>query len=286
MQIIIRKEHEGVAVHSKLEPVVVAMGLAMPSLDFLSARTTRRGLEEVSFIVEFDVYDGEQFLGKFGYVRQYSRSKGYEDVYRIHSYKIKKSRGDRNAKTTRDAKTAIKIAKEVFKPLPASERARQIFNEFRQVYEGILWSAGGRWRELQSAYREETFDYVLSVVDGSPQPINPKLLQELQSEKFHQMRDTYRIAQAVSCPMKEGLGAIVYQDRNETLTVIDLETFSLTKLSSTYELPTNYQEKYTILKVMEFNQPIDGMGVKLKIEVDDEKFECCYLVPGSTIVTH
>jgi hypothetical protein len=286
MQIKLRKDHEGIPVHPKLEPVVIAMGLAMPSLDFLSTKATRRGLESDPIISDFDVYDGEQFLGRFGYVRQYSRSKGYEDVYRIHSHKIKKSRGDRNAKTTRDAKTAVKIAKDVFKPLPPSDRARQIFGAFREVYDGILWSAGARLRDLHNAYRTETFDYVLSIVDGSPQPINPKLLQELQSEKFREMRDTYRIAQAVSCPMKESLGALVYQDRNEALTVIDLETFSLTKLSSTYDLPTNYQEKYTILKVMEFNQPIDGMGVKLKIEIDDEKFECCYLVPGSTIVTH
>jgi hypothetical protein len=111
-------------------------------------------------------------------------------------------------------------------------------------------------------------------------------LQEVRNPKLEESRNTHRIAKLVGGRFSSREGVIAYLDREDKLTVMDLQLNTISKLESTYDLPKNYQEKFTILKVMEDSQPIEGTGVKMRVQVEDMQIQLYYLISGDTIVTH
>lgn len=271
-----------------LEKLVQPLFASIPSLEFRIHKTTRdiEGINVHAFKV--NVYDGEQHLGRVGYVQKYTRS-GYVDVYQIESRRIRKERGDRNSKTTSSLKTALKIAKEVFVKDSMDTQASKIITSMQSQYNGLVWQAGKRYKAKCENLLVPSFEYVLSVIDEAPQPIDPVILQEVKSDSFRQARDNYRIAKSLFYCMNNGQGAVVYTDIHGKLSFIDADSKKFSKIESTYDLPTNYQEKYTILKVMELNQPIEHVGVKIEFQIDEldsVKRAYYYLAPGDTVVTH
>lgn len=267
----------------QLDDLLNPLFAVLPSLEFHAHRT--RGLAEGKFISEVIVYDGEQRLGKIGYVHKYTRS-GYIDAYQIESRKIRKERGDRNCRTTSNVKAALKIAKEVFVKDPEHMRGPKIYAKLKSEYHSIVWHCSSTYQDKCKPLLSSSFDYMISAIDGNPQPLDPAVVQVVQSDKFKQSRDNYRIAKSIENHINKEVGAVVYVDRQGKLSLFDAGTKALTKIESTYDLPKNYQEKYTILKVMELNQPIENVGVKLEVDVDDVKATYFYLCPGDTVVTH
>ena len=54
----------------------------------------------------------------------------------------------------------------------------------------------------------------------------------------------------------------------------------LMETTNTYDLLPNYQEKFAILKIMEYKQPIEHVGVKF-----NDLPDLYFLVGGETITT-
>lgn len=285
MKVLKPTKYQNLQICSELEQLLQALFHKNPQLEFHANNSRHMGLVNQEVIHNVDVFDGDQKVGAVGWVRKYSPS-GYDNVYRIFSRRIHKYRGDRNAKTTKDIKSALKICMEVFTRDSDSVMAGKISKAFRETYTQIMWEAHRQYERIIDPLLKPSFEYVISVIDGSPGTIDSKILQAAQASEFRQVRDTYRIAETVQKSLIADTGAIVYTDKDNRLTILHLETAELKKLESTYDLPKNYQEKYTILKVMEFRQPIEGIGVKLSVEVNDAKSDYYYLAPGDTIVTH
>lgn len=276
-------------VRKELETLLEQLFAVMPNLEFHDSGHGRIRADDgvtKSYISRVNVYAGEQKLGVIQYNQKYNRN-GYAWAYSITSRKILKQRGsNKHTKSTQDIKTALKIAKEVFVKDSDNLRVVKILNGFVQEYNSLVWHAQSKCREYLNVYAEKAFDYVVSVVENNPAVLDPKMLAALQSEQFKEKRDTYRIAKSVEQSLANKEGVIVYVDRENKISVADLQKETLSKIDSTYDLPKNYQEKYTILKVMDLNQPIENIGVKLTVEIDDVKSQYYYLSPGDTVVTH
>lgn len=288
MQIKKTGKFENMPLKAELAEFLTLLFAVSPSLEFVASGSRRIDHDQdgmVEGICGVEVFDGEQKLGSIGFVRQYTKN-GYEDVYRIFSKKIIKSRGDRNTKKTKNLKSALKLAKEFFVKDNPNQLFDKIYINFKRGYSNLSHQTTDNYKHVCSSLYGKSFAYVLSVIDGEPQTIDPEILQVVNSDNFKQQRDNYRIAHAVGKALESGTGAIVYVDRESKLTLVDLDTKVFTKIESTYDLPKNYQEKYAMLKIMELNQPIEGVGVKMKVEIDEQKLECYYLKSGETIVTH
>jgi predicted transcriptional regulator with HTH domain len=288
MQVRRTGKFENMPVKAELAECLTLLFAVMPSLEFVASASRRIDHDQdgiVEGICGVEVFDGEQKLGSIGFVRQYTKN-GYEDVYRIFSRKIVKSRGDRNIKNTKNLKSALKLAKEFFVKDSPNQLFDRIYGNFKRSYIDLSRQATDTYKNICGSMYVKSFEYVLSIIDGEPQTIHPDILQVVNSDNFRQRRDNYRIAKSVGKALESCTGAIVYVDRESKLTLIDLDTKVFTKIESTYDLPKNYQEKYAMLKIMELNQPIEGVGVKMKLEIDEQKMECYYLNSGETIVTH
>jgi hypothetical protein len=75
--------------------------------------------------------------------------------------------------------------------------------------------------------------------------------------------------------------AIKLTPSGEMLAVDLTNVEKVKQFASSYDLPVEYQEKLTILKIMEVNQPIEGIGVK----VEDDKITYFYMPSGAIQTT-
>lgn len=286
MKITFTNEYQGLEVFPELDVLLDQMFAAMPNLEYVSCGSRPTGLDTKRKVCQVEVYDGEQKLGTVGYMRVYT-SKGNVPMYEFYSRsRIQKSRGDKHKKRTKNLKAALTLAKQVFVKSSVQAFTTKIYEAIRSRYGSLIWQVENNYNSMCSSHSGLAFAYVVEMIDGSNAAMDPQLLQLIQSDRFKEARNNYRIAKTVKQSLEKCTGVIVYVDRKNKLTMADLEKVSLHKIESTYDLPKNYQEKYTMLKIMEFNQPIEGVGVKLSIEVEDQKYECYYLKPGDTIITH
>jgi len=271
-------------IRKQLADLLQPLFATSPSLEFQDY-LTQTSIDDTKVITGVSVYDGEQYLGKVAYITQMTRS-GAQDVYQIHSRRIKKERGDRQSRTTSNLKSALKIAREVFFKDPEHILGARIFAKLKSDYASMVWHTGAIYKDKCHYFYESAFEYVINVIDGNPAPIDPKLFQVVQTDAFRQARDNHRITKAISRSIERDLGAVVYVDREDRLSLYDAETKAFRKVESTYDLPKNYQEKYTMLKVVDLNQPVEHVGVKMELEVNDGKKIYFYLCPGDTVITH
>ncbi len=65
-------------------------------------------------------------------------------------------------------------------------------------------------------------------------PIDAKLLQEVTSPRFEEAQNTCRIAKLVGNALSSREGVIVYVDREEKLTVVDLQAHKNRILDAAY----------------------------------------------------
>jgi hypothetical protein len=76
-------------------------------------------------------------------------------------------------------------------------------------------------------------------------------------------------------------GIVIKLVHDGVMVVVDLtDKTTVKQLTSTYDLPSEYQEKLAILKIMENNQPIAGVGVK--VEYDSAPY---FFLPAGAIQT-
>lgn len=271
----------------ELEMLVQQLFSVMPNLEFYATNAINKGsIGDARKINAFDVFSGDQKLGSVSWSEGYSRSKGYHFSYRIYSRKIRKERGDVYMKTTGNLKSALKIAGEVFVKDAPNVLVEKFYDAVKSEMDGLIYHASNDIEHRCRPFFQTAFAYTVSVIQGSPVPIDAKLLQEVTSPRFEEAQNTRRIAKSVGADLSSRKGVIVYVDREDKLTVVDLQTYTISKLESTYDLPKNYQEKFTILKVMEDNQPIEGTGIKMKVAVEDTRLHLFYLVSGDVIITH
>ncbi len=281
------EKFKGNEVCPELEMLVQQLFAVMPNLEFYATNAANLGsIGDARKINVFDVFSGDQKLGVVSWYESYSRSKGHYFSYRIYSRKIRKERGDAHLKMPGSLKSALKTAGEVFVKDAPNVLAEKFYEAMRSEMSGLIYHASNDIEHRCRPFFQTAFAYTVSVIQGSPVPIDAKLLQEVTSPRFEEAQNTCRIAKSVGNALSSREGVIVYVDREEKLTVVDLQTYTISKLESTYDLPKNYQEKFTILKVMEDNQPIEGTGIKMKVSVDDMKLHLFYLVSGNVIVTH
>jgi hypothetical protein len=111
------------------------------------------------------------------------------------------------------------------------------------------------------------------------------LLTSLGREWKDKLND-YRIAKAVTKAFVGNRGVCIRIETDGALATYDLTTKEFVEHKSTYDLPTNYQEKITMLKLMEEYQPIEHVGVWFEESTHDHRlrieYKYFFLIEGET----
>jgi hypothetical protein len=282
------------SLHKPLEELISSFFLLQPTTTFVADKSSHRyprdrsSYESERPISSVKVFQDSKYLG---YVRvnwEEYRGFGLVDLYYIGSELIKKSRGhNRNEIVTKDPHKAIKVMQEYFKPKSNSVFQEEVVKICMSKIDSMFTTAKHKVDSLLESSRVDIYLYLLAQHEGmSPAlPARFKTISESSDDlqNFHNLR----IVKAIHSEAKKG-GAIVAALSDSTIWYMGMATGDLpiVKIKSTYELPTNYQEKLALLKLCDSAQPVDHVGVKFKTEIEkDSEAILYYLVSGDTVIT-
>jgi hypothetical protein len=203
------------------------------------------------------------------------------DSYHITSDRIQTKRrasgsNSKNIKQTKHFKNAVKIAMDVFKRTEPNVIAAKIVTEIGGDIQSMLNNAGTQARGFVGNHHAD----VLAYMTGATPTMSPELIEAMKVDGQARY-DNFRIALAVQHSFVSNYGVCIRTEKDGTITMVDMNDMNVRmETTSTYDLPTNFQEKFAILKIMEYKQPIEHVGVKF-----EESPDLYFLVGGETITT-
>lgn len=281
-----------------LKELVGAFYMLEPTVKFVANAQSRRYPEGVLVegerpIGSVQAYKDSQHLGYVKVAREDYRGLGKTDVYYIGSCMVKKTRGrNRDEVITKDSHKAIKLMLEYLKPKADFVFRDNIISECTNNLDNMRSTARYKVSSLISHRADVDIAlYLLEQHEGLT-PALPSSLNRIFSkpedlQKFHDLR----ISESVHNELGKG-GAIVVTFSDNTMLYADLTKDKdgvrpqIVKLQATYDLPQNYQEKFTLLKLCESSQPVENVGVKFADEIErDSNAMLYYLVGGDTVTT-
>jgi hypothetical protein len=202
------------------------------------------------------------------------------DSYTIKSDRIqtkRKAKGSssKNIKQTKHFKNAVKIAMDVFKRTEPNVIAGKIADEVNSYINSMINTAGSQARGFLGNHHAD----VLAYITGAS-PMSAELTEAMKVDGQSRY-DNYRIARSIQHAFVSKYGVCIRTEKDGTITVVDMNDLNVRmETTSTYDLPANYQEKFAILKIMDYKQPIEHVGVKFEDSPD-----LYFLVGGETITT-
>lgn len=274
----------GVKVSPKLQTLLTEMLHSNPNFNFVA--NGKIGWAPDTVMHSANVFDGAQAVGN---VQVLTREHDQKLVYHITTDRIHRKRGATNTKVTQNLKNAMGIIKDFFKPIPVDTVAAKIISEAADTIGSMLSTASG---SLRNALRSEgeimAMEFFYDMQDGKadtskiPDALVDKGMASDWREKVH----TYRVMTSVRDQFKAKNGALVRVEKDGSLSMIDLQTKQFVPCKTTYDLPTNYQEKITMLKIVDADQPIEHIGVRY---TDNDKvnqvyvtYDVFFLIGGET----
>ena len=276
-----------VRVDGKLMALLQEMSHFNPAFNYEATDTL--GYNEDKRISSVAVFLEGAPVGKVFMSSKYINASGAREVvYNVVSDEIRKRRGDRNTTTSKHMKIAMRAVREAFKRAEKSLIAERLIGDAQSKVERIQAWARDHARSTLIKATEPVLAYLQSIDDGiaSASAGLPASLTQVMDPKWKDHLRDHRIASAVYKNFAAKHGVVVRIMRDETMQVANLQTTELTTIKSSYELPTNYQEKLTILKIMENDQPVEHVGFKFS---DDERingvrneYQAFFLIDGPT----
>ena len=217
-------------------------------------------------IYRIRVYGGGEYLGDIGIIDRW-RSGSREKAYLVECFRINKGRGRQNGTTTIDPKTALREAKKAFVPRQDDELKNLIRNTVKNQVDSMMGSARSylRWNFEQD---EELCNYAVIAFNArkngesfAQMPIKPVSVKDVKEhdkrcEKFMNAKELHDALTA-----KQGYG--IRANIDNTLVVYSYATDSVNKVASFDDLPESLQTKFAMFKVLDADDPVGSIGVKL-----------------------
>ena len=275
------KKHDKCDLLPKLEMFLNDLAIRKPNVKFVVAGT--RVHNNVRNVRSVDVYDGYEKVGAICIEMDYNKTES-GDLYEVSSPKIVKSRGNADTRSTKHYKKALKLANDLFEKSPADVLAKQIHERVESYVTSMVHSAENQFEHSFYNPLAQIGMYLHRVKQDGPQPF-PTELEPKFGKDWMEKGDDYRIAKSLLDKFeKHKDGVAIRIEMDGTINVVDIATVSmLYEAKSTYDLPSNYQEKITIAKILEHRQPVEHIGVRFDDASQDHPERAYfYLVGGDT----
>lgn len=279
---IIRYNKKSNKLHHRLQTVLYLVYAKRPLLEYevISANHEQEA-------TEVSVWQDGQNLGRIdASYRKHSPSDGnvYE-WFAVTSDNVKKSRGRRNTKFSKDAKTAARNAIDLLSKKPLSDLGGRLIANMRSVVEQLRNTINGDYKNAISYNNSTLTNYFLDKHLGKNPPIPKSIEDQIINKELVRKKENLDVAENVLMHCKNNNGYALQVMKDETLLFVHMANpASASKLKSTYELDQYSQEKYTMLKVLEPNQFAADIGVKYDYDVGDTEEMWYFIVAGETKV--
>jgi len=266
-------------IHPDLHIILCDLAIKLPKIAFVSLHRKADGSHGDRVIGEVTVYNNEEKIGKISIQQDYIDSK-YINVYQLDSPRIQQQRGMRNRKKTKHYKIALRSALDAFKEFPPDEIAKTMITDAGYRMSALRQNANSQVTSCvnTTVVAASLLQYLVDVEENGPQELPPIMIDS----KWRDHLSTYKIVDSVFRAWENRTGMLVKLLPSGVMTVVDLTIGEVVMVTSnTYDLPVEYQEKLAILKIMENNQAIESMGVK----VEDTHIPHIYMTAGAIETT-
>jgi hypothetical protein len=274
-------KYAGKPIDSRLQVLLNEVHHFNPLFTFIAKDTTGYGDE--ARIDELTVIQGNQVVGVIAVSHRYRRNES-DSVFVARSENIKRERNI--SVSSKHLKVVMKEIKEAFKPRTDEKRIEEITST---ILTKLIRMRRNASSHVQGAVSNAAIEVMMLLQrfaeDPKPTELPVELVQKL-GRNWETYLDGARISEAVSAAYSAKRGVCVRIEMDGKLAVVDLVTDTLTEHDSTYDLATNYQEKITMLKLMDEDQPIEHVGVRFSdwesingVRMDSDYF---FLVSGET----
>jgi hypothetical protein len=267
--------------YDKLEEFATKVSLLKPMINFVVVKdcieTKHRkdsagNVETYVCITQLRVYENGEELGSI-YTDLRYRGGDKDVVYGVGSFRINKSRGSRNSTEAKDIKVALRNVKKTLVAREDDEAKVLIRENVKTSIQGLYGSLSNqvRWSidttdeamlYARMAYlaRIQGLDYVS--LPTKLASLKTRKNQEEHDKAFALLEDCFRIKTLVDAERGYGVQELV----NGNLNVYNFDDKSITKYQDYNALPEHIQNKYAMFKVLQKDEVIPTIGVKLAEE--------------------
>ena len=286
MQVNKIPNHHDLPLYAPLEEMLTKLYLKIPRLNFVSGDAGYMNSEHKS-ICGVVVYNGNERVGEINVEWRVHRAGDYSNVYTVYSPRIKNRISPRNSKVSKIPAEALKVAVKIFSMTSSTaEVIAHVKQKMNTEIGGVRYNAVRQTERIGEDYLIPLMDFVMATHRGEMPTLGAVLNKFVAQPNLDKTLNTARIAVAIDNDFKSGSGVVVREERDGTLTSIELDTklfddARVRSLKDTYDLSELYQTKLAMLRILEHSQPVESIGVKFSIE----NTNWYYLTGGEIIIT-
>lgn len=291
MNIVIPEKLSGMPVFSELQDIAEKIFLKLPSISYEACDwemfpSEVEGEDYTKKITRFVVFNGNEEVGRLSVKRENYRNQGKQSVYRVKSPHINNRINPKDTKTTTNPKQALNAAIKHFgRVSTATEIIDNSKAEIGNQFSSIGYSANRAAERIGDDHEVDLVAMAFAVHKGEPFDFN-RIKKVLEYKDADKILDTARIVNAVWAEFKRSSGLVVTEERDGTLTAVNLDTSlpndsRVTRHADSYGLPELYQPKLAMLRMLDYKQPAESIGAKFSINNTN-----WYYLAGGDIITH
>lgn len=269
-------EERKAPMRDKLAEFVVEVAKANPLFEFIVDRgclsqdwTIENGERKaVQKMYRVKVFQNGEQLGLLEGTTRYRGAHGREDVYGVESFRINKSRGNRDTTYSKDLKVALRTARKMLVPRANEELINHIDNNVTQALRNIAGRAQHEVRygvdlgsevmlyivKAYHAHLEGKTTVELPVKHAS---VSDMAMHYTKCERMEHFNNLVLMRES-----NEGYGIELLPDGQIVCLAYGVEK-TVKKYPSMDELPSNVADKLSIFKVLEVGDAYTQFGVKL-----------------------
>lgn len=236
-------------------------------------------------ITKVKVFNANEQVGVLRVVREQYRNQGTMTVYRVTSPRIKNRISPMNTKTTTNVGQALRSAVKHFAQTATSdETIGKAVDSINTELSNLGYAANRNAERIVGHSELLLVELAFAVHRGEPFDMN-RLSSVINYTDADKLMNTTRIVKSVKEAFNAKSGLIVREERDGTLTAIDMSearpsASRVSKLADSYGLPELYQPKLAMLRMLDYKQAVDSIGVKFLIENTN-----WYYLAGGDIIT-
>jgi hypothetical protein len=231
---------------------------------------TKMKQTRITRIYKIKVFQEGEELGAVSMSERYHRG-NKENVYGVHSFRINKERGDREATLTKNLKTALRTIKKVLVSRADNELQTLLWDKVEAHLHSLVNSSRGH-----VTYATDTTNEVFNLamlayqarLKGEATLTVPSTLKSIKNLKDHDKDcECFTTASFLHEQAKSNAGYAVKSYPNGSFVVLRLSDRTIKKYASFDLLPDDIQNKLGMFKVIAIDEPYAHLGCKFSEDI-------------------
>ena len=216
-------------------------------------------------IYKVKVFQEGEELGAVSMSERYHQG-NKEVVYGVHSFRINKERGDREATLTKNLKVALRTVKKVLVSRADDELITLLWDKVESHLNSLVNSSRG-YVTYSTDASNEAFNLAMLAyqarIKGEATITIPSVLKSVKDSKNHDKNcECFTTASFLHAQLKGNAGYAVKSYPNGAFVVLRLVDRTIKKYASFDLLPDDIQNKLGMFKVIVIDEPYAHLGCK------------------------